>query len=402
MWARDSRNLPELAAGTVALVVTSPPYPMIQQWDAEFGPPGSAIATALERGDGGGAFDAMHAELERTWAEVARVMMPGGIVCINVGDAVRTIGGRFQLFPNHARIIEGFLARGFTCLPQILWRKETNAPNKFMGSGMLPPSAYVTLEHEHILVFRNGGTRSFTSDGERLRRRQSAIFWEERNAWFSDLWTFKGVRQSGLAPPARVRQGSHGAAPGDPEGVLLADDARAASVLAAGDRAAAVAETVARSGAFPFELAFRLVHMFSLRADLVLDPFLGTGTVCLAAAAARRHSIGVERVPERAAAARRAVDLHAVTGNERIRKRRADHAGFVAQGRPLRHRNEFLDTPVMTLQETDLRIELMADVQPTESGAAVSYEPHPPRLTAAPTQLRLMGLRQEPPDAIRR
>jgi DNA modification methylase len=88
------------------------------------------------------------------------------------------------------------LKLGFTNLPNILWRKQTNAPNKFMGSGMMPPGAYVTLEHEHILIFRNGGKRQFNSQKEKTNRRQSAFFWEERNQWFSDVWMdLKGARQ---------------------------------------------------------------------------------------------------------------------------------------------------------------------------------------------------------------
>ena len=49
---------------------------------------------------------------------------------------------------------------------------------------------------------------------------------------------------------------------------------------------------------FPFELAYRLVRMFSFWGDTVLDPFCGTGTTMLAAMRANRHSIGVEIDPE--------------------------------------------------------------------------------------------------------
>ena len=49
-----------------------------------------------------------------------------------------------------------------------------------------------------------------------------------------------------------------------------------------------------RSGAFPFELAYRLINMFSAKGDVVLDPFLGTGTTTLAAMATCRSSIGYE------------------------------------------------------------------------------------------------------------
>ncbi len=65
---------------------------------------------------------------------------------------------------------------GLFALPVILWRKQTNAPNKFMGSGMMPPGAYVTLEHEYVLILRKGNKRIFKSDENRQLRRESAYF----------------------------------------------------------------------------------------------------------------------------------------------------------------------------------------------------------------------------------
>ena len=134
--------------------------------------------------------------LTRVWREVHRVLADGGIACINIGDATRTLGDRFALYPNHARILVRLVELGFVPLPVILWRKQTNAPNKFMGSGMLPPGAYVTLEHEYILIVRKGGKRGFLSEEGKGLRRESAFFWEERNRWFSDVWSdLKGTVQ---------------------------------------------------------------------------------------------------------------------------------------------------------------------------------------------------------------
>ena len=314
----DSSRLPFRAADSVDLTITSPPYPMIAQWDSEFGTD-PKVAAALAREDGNAAFEAMHKQLDAVWRQVARVTKPGGFACVNIGDATRSIGGSFQLFANHVRVTSAFLQLGFVCLPPIVWRKETNAPNKFMGSGMLPAGAYVTLEHEHVLVLRKGAARVFGTAAERRRRRQSAVFWEERNQWFSDLWTFKGARQG---------KGSD------------------------------------RTGAFPFELAFRLVHMYSVRDDVVLDPFLGTGTVCLAAAAGRRNSIGIERDRKRSAAAQRLLLSEARTATTRVRARLDAHRRFVRGGtRELRYRNESLGAAVMTRQETDLRLDRVVAIK---------------------------------------
>ncbi|UCE45008.1 MAG: site-specific DNA-methyltransferase [Methanobacteriota archaeon] len=250
----NSQKMSEVAPASVDLVVTSPPYPMIEMWDETFYALNDGIRSRMQQGDGVRAHELMHDELDAVWRETDRVLKDGAIACINIGDATRTIGDRFQLFPNHTRVTERFRELGFSSLPSIIWRKPTNAPNKFMGSGMLPPGAYVTLEHEHILVFRKGNKRQFLSDEQKSVRSESAYFWEERNLWFSDVWTdLRGVSQKLNHERARER-----------------------------------------SGAFPFELPYRLINMYSAKHDVVLDPFLGTGTTTLAAIASVRNSIGYE------------------------------------------------------------------------------------------------------------
>ena len=315
--AGDARRLASVSDGAVDLVVTSPPYPMIAMWDELFARMSPASAAALADGDGAAAFELMHAELDKVWAELVRVLKPGGLACINVGDAVRSLAGGFALYPNHARILSAAAPLGFQSLPCLIWRKQTNAPNKFMGSGMLPAGAYATLEHEYILVLRKGGRRRFESAQDKRRRRESAFFWEERNRWFSDLWDFKGARQNlaGVRP---------------------------------------------RSAAFPFELPFRLIAMHSCLGDLVLDPFLGTGTTSAAAILLGRCSIGVEFeaefIEEMLAAFPRLVDPL----NEAARRRLEEHIEFVRRlagekARP-KYTNRPHGLPVVTAQETDLRL----------------------------------------------
>jgi DNA modification methylase len=188
-FLEDARTMSAVEDQSVHLVITSPPYPMIEMWGDHFSASNVAIGEALSRLDADQAFELMHQELDVIWRELHRVLAPGGIACINIGDATRTIQGCFRLYANHARIIQMFQSIGFSQLPTILWRKTTNAPNKFMGSGMFPPGAYVTLEHEYILIFRKGAKREFPTDAQKSVRRESAYFWEERNQWFSDVWT---------------------------------------------------------------------------------------------------------------------------------------------------------------------------------------------------------------------
>jgi len=319
------RELAGLDAGSVGLAVTSPPYPMIEMWDEVFARWNPGIGEALERRDGAAAFDLMHDELAQVWAEVYRVLVDGGIACINVGDATRTLGGNFQLHANHARIVNDCLRLGFVMLPAILWRKQTNAPNKFMGSGMLPPGAYVTLEHEYVLIFRKGRKREFRNAEQKRNRAESAFFWEERNIWFSDVWDFKGSRQQ-----LNGRSGRD------------------------------------RSAAFPFELAYRLVNMFSVKQDVVLDPFLGTGTTMLAALAAGRNSVGVELDAGFGPDISDKLTGNVDDLNRLIAGRLESHMKFVSARRQtngeLKHMNKSHGVPVVTRQETQLHLRLIESV----------------------------------------
>ena len=115
--------------------------------------------------------------------------------------------------------------------------------------GLMSPMSTI-----YILIFRKGSKRQFKEEEGKARRRSSAYFWEERNIWFSAVWTdLKGINQDLCDKSAR-----------------------------------------SRSGAYPFELAFRLICMYSLYEDLVFAPFLGSGTTTAAAIAACRNSLGVE------------------------------------------------------------------------------------------------------------
>ena len=316
----DARQMTGVADRSIDLVVTSPPYPMIQMWDKLFSRIEPAVGQALAHRRGMAAFELMHTALDPVWLEVQRVLKPGGMACINIGDAVRTIGDDFALYPNHSRILSRMLAIGFQALPLILWHKPTNAPAKFMGSGMLPPGAYVTLEHEHILILRKGSKRSFSEEGAKTRR-QSAYFWEERNDWFSDIWMdLVGTTQN------------------------LADK-----------------EIRRRSAAFPFELPFRLINMFSLMEDTVLDPFIGVGTTMTAAMVCGRNCIGIELEPSLWKSIQESVPAAISNGCRRLTGRLERHLDFVrrktAAGHEFKHRNRFYGFPVMTRQETELIIQ---------------------------------------------
>ena len=342
IFYRDARNLKEIPSESVDLVVTSPPYPMIGMWDDVFGSQNVEIEKALMAGDGKLAHELMHEILDSVWDEMFRVLKDGRFACINIGDATRKVGGDFCLYPNHARILNYLLNIGFSALPDILWRKQTNAPNKFMGSGMLPAGAYVTLEHEYILILRKGSKREFKTECEKQNRRASALFWEERNIWYSDVWMdIKGTGQRLSDELSRLR-----------------------------------------SAAFPYELAYRLVNMYSVKGDVILDPFLGTGTTIAAAMTSGRNSIGVEIDKSFQQAirpmARQIVDF----SNDYLRDRLRKHFEFVEDriqtSGPLKYTNRYYGCPVVTSQEQSILLNGLNNVRECDDNIfEVAYSEEP-------------------------
>lgn len=335
-----AQQMTEIKDNSVDLIITSPPYPMIEMWDQILGNQNVEITKALEENDGMRAFELMHRELDYVWQESFRVLKEGGIICINIGDATRTINGNFALYSNHARILNSLVNLGFVNLPNIIWRKQTNAPNKFMGSGMLPCGAYVTLEHEWILVFRKGEKRAFKSLQEKELRRESAYFWEERNSWFSDLWDLKGVKQK-----------------------------------------ISFSTTRDRSAAYPLIIPYRLINMYSVKGDVVLDPFIGTGTTTVAAILSERNSIGYDIDNEfQEIIDRRINSLNISDLNRMIDERIQSHLEFAEERKKnpektFKHYNSDLEINVVTSQETGLNLSYIDDIEKDSDFFKVSYTP---------------------------
>ncbi|MFW6265705.1 MAG: DNA-methyltransferase, partial [Halanaeroarchaeum sp.] len=242
---------------------------------------------------------------------------------------------RFRQYPNAAEITHRIVDLGFDPLPDIVWRKPANSAAKFMGSGMVPPNAYPTLEHESILVFRNGERRTFQPGDD--RRYESAYFWEERNRWFTDLWEVRGTTQE-LEPGIRDR-----------------------------------------SGAFPVDIPLRLIRMFSVQEDTVLDPFWGTGTTTLAALLSARNSVGYERDPDLRAAFDDRIGELPDRSRQRARERLQRHREWVADrresGQDLGYKNDRLGTAVRTKQERHLRLYTVDSVERTDEGYTATHVP---------------------------
>ena len=342
---QDAQDLKEIPSESVDLVVTSPPYPMIDMWDDSFSHQNPEVRSALACGDGKQACELMHKILDSVWNEVFRVLKHGRFACINIGDATRRLRDDFCLYPNHARILGYLLSIGFSALPDILWRKQANTPNKFMGSGMLPAGAYVTLEHEYILIVRKGAKREFKTVKEKENRRESALFWEERNIWYSDVWTdIKGIKQNLPNPMSRLR-----------------------------------------SAAFPFDLAYRLISMYSVKEDMILDPFLGTGTTTAAAMVSGRNSIGVE-IDDSFQPSICPITHDIVRfSNNYLDNRLIRHLEFVKnrtqKSGQLKYTNRYYGFPVVTSQEQSIFLNKLIEVQASEDNRfEITYSTEVPSL----------------------
>jgi DNA modification methylase len=246
----DARDLDWIPNESVHLVVTSPPYWTLKEYNDTPGQLGHIRE-----------YEEFLDELDRVWSHAFRMLVPGGrLVCV-VGDVClsRREHGRHYVMPLHADIAVRCRRIGFDNLNPILWLKISNAAfevengSKFLGKPY-EPNAIVKNDMEFILMQRKpGGYRSPTEE----QRKLSMISKDDFDRWFQQTWTLTG------------------------------------------------ASTKEHPAPFPLELADRLVRMFSFVGDTVCDPFAGTGTTLVAAAQARRNAIGTEIDPHYVALAER-------------------------------------------------------------------------------------------------
>ena len=240
IYYHSSEKMHEIEYESVHLVVTSPPYPMIQKWDELELFCRGREDTEISSYD----FWIQHERLIPIWEEIKRVLVTGGIACINIGDATRSLDGEFCCYPNSSMITITLFKMGFTPLVPIIWKKISNRPNAFLGSGMLPPNGYISQDCEYIGIFRKGNIRKFKPHD--LQRYASEFTKEQRDLWFQQVWEIPGAMGA------------------------------------------------KKTSAFPEEVPRRLIQMFSCIDEVVLDPFSGTGTTKKVCEELERKFIGYE------------------------------------------------------------------------------------------------------------
>ncbi len=245
LYRRDARAVDFLPPNSVHLVVTSPPYWTLKDYN-----PGDGQMGEIKD------YEAFLAELDRVWRACFDALVPGGrLICV-VGDVClsrRKNKGEHMVMPLHASIQEHCRRLGFNNLAPIIWHKIANAAFEAEGNGggflgkPYEPNSVIKNDIEFILMERKPGGYRSPSVATRIL---SVIPAERHKVWFQQIWT--GVTG------ASTRQ---------------------------------------HPAPYPLELAERLVRMFSFVGDTVLDPFMGTGTTNIAAAHWGRNSIGIEVDP---------------------------------------------------------------------------------------------------------
>lgn len=242
----DARDLSWIADSSVHLVVTSPPYWTLKKYERRKG----QLAEIED-------YEAFLSELDKVWAECARVLVEGGRLCCVVGDVClpRRRDGRHRIMPLHADIQVRARTHGLDCLTPVIWQKIANGATEAQGNGAgfygkpYQPGAIVKNDVEYILFLRKPGKYRRTT---MVQKALSMLTKPEMQAWFSSAWSdIKG---------ASTRTG--------------------------------------HPAPYPIEVAERLIRMFSFAGDTVLDPFLGTGSTAIAAIRAGRNSIGNEIEPK--------------------------------------------------------------------------------------------------------
>jgi modification methylase len=259
----SSRHMTELEDNSVHLIVTSPPYGI----GAEYGSPGRNTPDQVE-------MPVLSMEDYRTfrdrlfefYPEMARVVVPGGYCAVNLANphTASRLFGRNAVLPLAYETIMRWIQMGWDLKADIIWMaaRTIRASNRetisLLGSYPLPLEGAVSRETEHVMVFRkpglpddNGQPTYVRAGVDPEKRKASKLTLDEWMTYYSERWEFPGA----------AKQWS-------------------------GD--------VLHPAPFPVELPRRLIRMYSIQDDTVLDPFAGTGTTAQAAKETGRRSVSYE------------------------------------------------------------------------------------------------------------
>jgi modification methylase len=176
--------------------------------------------------------------LKRVFIETYRVLVNGGRACINVANL-----GRKPYIPLSDYISQMLIEIGFNMRGEIIWNKAASAsPSTAWGSWQSASNPTLRDIHEYILVFSKG---DYKREGT---KKENTISKEQFMEWTKSIWTMNAESAKRIGHPAP----------------------------------------------FPIDLPFRLIQLFSFKGDIILDPFMGSGTTAIASLQSERNYIGYD------------------------------------------------------------------------------------------------------------
>lgn len=221
----SSENMIELPDNSLHLMITSPPYNVTKEYDADL-----SLKEYLRL-------------LRRVFSETYRVLVQGGRACVNVANL-----GRRPYLPLSDFISAMMLDIGFEMRGEIIWNKGAGAGvSMAWGSWQSASNPVLRDVHEYIMIFSKGSFRRQKPDDK-----ENTISKEQFMEWTKSVWTMNPESAKKIGHPAP----------------------------------------------FPVELPYRLLQLYTFKGDIILDPFMGSGTTAIAALKAERKYIGYETNPE--------------------------------------------------------------------------------------------------------
>lgn len=221
IFCKSSERMTELPANSIHLMVTSPPYNVGKDYDANL------------------SLKEYRHLLKNIFKETYRVLVPGGRACINIANL-----GRKPYIPLHSCIIQDMHEIGYLMRGEIIWDKGSSASSSTAWGTWLKANNPVLRDiHEYILIFCKD---TFTRHNP--NKRKSTITKEEFLELTKSVWSFSAERASKVGHPAP----------------------------------------------FPVDLPFRLIQLYTFENEVVLDPFMGSGTTAIASVKTNRQYIGYD------------------------------------------------------------------------------------------------------------
>lgn len=181
--------------------------------------------------------------LKNVFSETFRVLVYGGRACVNVANL-----GRKPYIPLSSYVVEIMQEIGFLMRGEIIWNKAASAsPSCAWGSWQSASNPTLRDVHEYILIFSKGDYKRELSASEK-EGKHDTISRDDFMEWTKSIWTFNAESARRIGHPAP----------------------------------------------FPEELPRRLIELYSFTDDIILDPFMGSGTTAVASIKNKRNFVGFD------------------------------------------------------------------------------------------------------------